>query len=104
MLKINIKATRSAVYRCFKRNKINKVPKQEKEKAKKFKEYQPSFLHIDVTYCPKKELNVKTPFLTITKWYELKSQIFKLKPCEFKNKLLSLTNRTEKNHQQPCET
>jgi len=26
-----------------------------------------------------------------------------LKP-EFKNKLLSLTTRTDKNHQQPCET
>jgi len=52
----------------------------------------------------RKELNVKTPFQAITKWYELKPQIFKLKPCEFKNKLLSLSTRTDKKHQQPCET
>jgi|GEM_PF-5408079 len=45
--------TRSNVYRCFVRNQISTVPKQEKEKAKKFKEYEPGFLHIDVTYLPK---------------------------------------------------
>ena len=44
---------RSAVYRTFVREEINKVPKKEKEKAKKFKEYDPGFLHIDVTYLPK---------------------------------------------------
>ena len=44
---------RSAVYRTFIREGINKVPKKEKEKAKKFKEYDPGFLHIDVTYLPK---------------------------------------------------
>ena len=27
--------------------------KEQKEKAKKFKEYEPGFLHIDVTYLPK---------------------------------------------------
>jgi transposase-like protein len=44
---------RSAVYRTFKREGINNVPIKEKEKAKKFKEYDPGFLHIDVTYLPK---------------------------------------------------
>jgi len=44
---------RSAVYRTFVRENINKVPEKEKEKAKKFKEYDPGFLHIDVTYLPK---------------------------------------------------
>jgi len=44
---------RSAVYRTFVREGINKVPEKEKEKAKKFKEYDPGFLHMDVTYLPK---------------------------------------------------
>ena len=44
---------RSAVYRTFVREAINKVPEKEKEKAKKFKEYDPGYLHIDVTYLPK---------------------------------------------------
>ena len=44
---------RSAVYRIFVREEINKVPEKEKEKAKKFKEYDPGFIHIDVTYLPK---------------------------------------------------
>ena len=45
--------TRSAVYRAFVREGINKVPQKEKDKAKKFKEYEPGYLHIDVTYLPK---------------------------------------------------
>lgn len=44
---------RSAVYRTFVREGINKVPEKQKEKAKKFKEYNPGYLHIDVTYLPK---------------------------------------------------
>ncbi len=44
---------RSAVYRTFCREGINTVPEKEKEKAKKFKEYDPGYLHIDVTYLPK---------------------------------------------------
>lgn len=47
------KATRSSVYRVFKREGVNRVPQTEKEKAKKFKEYDPGYLHIDVTYLPK---------------------------------------------------
>ena len=44
---------RSAVYRVFVKEGINKKPEEEKEKAKKFKEYEPGYLHIDVTYLPK---------------------------------------------------
>ena len=44
---------RSALYRTFVREGINTVPKEQKEKAKKFKEYDPGYLHIDVTYLPK---------------------------------------------------
>jgi len=44
---------RSAVYRTFVREGINQAPEKEKEKAKKFKEYDPGYLHIDVTYLPK---------------------------------------------------
>ena len=44
---------RSAVYRTFVRVGVNKVPEKVKEKAKKFKEYDPGYLHIDVTYLPK---------------------------------------------------
>jgi len=44
---------RSAIYRTFVREGVNTIPQKEKEKAKKFKEYDPGFLHIDVTYLPK---------------------------------------------------
>lgn len=50
---INPSASRSTVYRTLCAAGLNKVPQQEREKAKKFKEYEPGFLHIDVTYCPK---------------------------------------------------
>lgn len=45
--------SRSAVYRTFKKHNINTIPQEKREKAKKFKEYEPGFLHIDVTYLPK---------------------------------------------------
>jgi len=53
LLDVNPNITRISVYRTFCRNDINKVPQKEGEKAKKFKEYEPGFLHIDVTYLPK---------------------------------------------------
>ena len=46
-------ANRSNVYRTLKAYNINRVPQEKKAKAKKFKEYEPGFLHIDVTYLPK---------------------------------------------------
>lgn len=49
----NPSAKRSAVYRTFVKNGLNKKPEAEREKAKKFKEYEPGYLHIDVTYLPK---------------------------------------------------
>jgi transposase-like protein len=52
LLEQNKDISRSAVYRCFCRENINTVPQEQKEKAKKFKEYEPGFLHVDVTYLP----------------------------------------------------
>jgi len=49
----NSLSKRSAVYRVFVKAGINKMPEEQKEKAKKFKEYEPGYLHIDVTYLPK---------------------------------------------------
>jgi len=46
-------ANRSNVYRTLKAFDINRVPQEQKAKAKKFKEYEPGYLHIDVTYLPK---------------------------------------------------
>ncbi len=46
-------ANRSNAYRTLKAFDINRVPQEQKEKAKKFKEYEPGYLHIDVTYLPK---------------------------------------------------
>ena len=53
VLLTNPSITRSVVYRTFVHEEINKVPEKEKDKAKKFKEYEPGYLHIDVTYLPK---------------------------------------------------
>ena len=53
VLLTNPSITRSVVYRTFVNEEINKVPEKEKDKAKKFKEYEPGYLHIDVTYLPK---------------------------------------------------
>ena len=38
----------------------------------------------------RKELNVKTPFQSIERWYEIEPELFKITPEEFKNKILSL--------------
>ncbi len=46
-------ANRSNVYRTLKAFDISRVPVEQKAKAKKFKEYEPGYLHIDVTYLPK---------------------------------------------------
>ena len=52
----------------------------------------------------RKELNVKTPFQAVEKWYQLKPEIFKINPTQFKNKLLILQKNTISLYQQPCET
>ncbi|MDD3806797.1 MAG: hypothetical protein PHE86_02000 [Candidatus Marinimicrobia bacterium] len=61
----NPQITRSSVYRTFCRNHVNRVPQQEREKAKKFKEYEPGYLHMDVTYLPKFEGNISYLFVAI---------------------------------------
>jgi transposase-like protein len=38
----------------------------------------------------RKELNVKTPFHAIEKWFQIEPKLFKIKPLEFKNKILNL--------------
>jgi transposase-like protein len=48
----NPQITRSSLYRTFCRSHINQIPQQQREKAKEFKEYQPGYLHMDVTYLP----------------------------------------------------
>ena len=53
LLEQNTTITRSSVYRTFCRNNINKVPQEKRDKAKKFKEYEPGYLHMDLTYLPK---------------------------------------------------
>ena len=63
MLVENSKISRSSIYRTLKRENINKIPEEKKEKAKKFKEYEPGFLHIDVTYLPK--FNGKSYYLFV---------------------------------------
>jgi transposase-like protein len=63
LLEINPKISRSSVYRCFVKENINQIPLEKKEKAKKFKEYQPGYLHMDVTYLPK--FNGKSYYLFV---------------------------------------
>jgi len=53
LLEVNPEISRSSIYRCFVKENINQIPQEKKEKAKKFKEYEPGFIHIDVTYLPK---------------------------------------------------
>ena len=55
LLAINPKISRSSVHRTLVRENINKIPEEKREQAKKFKEYEPGYLHIDVTYLPKFE-------------------------------------------------
>ncbi len=49
------KSNRSNVYRTLQSFDINRIPDSKKAEAKKFKEYEPGYLHIDVTYLPKIE-------------------------------------------------
>lgn len=42
----------------------------------------------------RKELNVKTPFNAVEKWYQLKPEIFKETPDEFKNKIVKLIQKS----------
>lgn len=53
IMQYNENASYSAVYRTLVTENLNKIPQEKKEQAKQFKEYEPGYLHIDVTYCPK---------------------------------------------------
>lgn len=48
----------------------------------------------------RKELNVKKPFEAIEKWYQLKPELFKITPTQFKNNSLTLNP----NSNQPTST
>jgi len=52
----------------------------------------------------RKELNVKTPFQAIEKWYQLKPELFKTNPVDFKNNILLLKTDLINLPQQPYET
>jgi transposase-like protein len=52
----------------------------------------------------RKELNVKSPFNALEKWFALEPDIFLTNPTIFKNNLLSLSNVFGEIQQQPCET
>jgi transposase InsO family protein len=52
---IDSSISRSAVYRTLARYGINKTPVEKRALSKTFKEYDPGYLHIDVTYLPKIE-------------------------------------------------
>ena len=63
LLELNSEISRSSIYRTFKNEQINTVPQEKREIAKKFKEYEPGYLHIDVTYLPK--FNGKSYYLFV---------------------------------------
>jgi transposase InsO family protein len=63
LLESNPEISRSSVYRTLKNEQINTVPQEKRELAKKFKEYEPGFIHIDVTYLPK--FNGKSYYLFV---------------------------------------
>lgn len=48
-------ANRSNVSRTLQSLGMSQIPEEKKAEAKKFKEYEPGYLHIDVTYMPKLE-------------------------------------------------
>jgi transposase-like protein len=94
LLEVNPEITRSTVYRLFCRTEINKVPQKEREKAKKFKEYEPGFLHIDVTYLPKFEGKKYYLFVAIDRatramYFEVYDAKTSENAEEFMNKCLS---------------
>jgi transposase InsO family protein len=61
----NPKEMRSAVYRALRAENISAIPQDEKEKALKFKEYEPGYIHMDVTYLPKFDKKKQYLFVAI---------------------------------------
>jgi transposase-like protein len=79
--------------RTLVRHNVNKIPQQEKEHIKKFKEYEPGFIHIDVTYLPKLEESKKYLYVAIdraTRLIHIKLMDKKTKECavEFLNECM----------------
>jgi len=62
---IDSKFNRSNIYRIIKKHHLNKIPEEKKNEAKKFKEYEPGFIHMDVTYLPKIDGEKKYLFVAI---------------------------------------
>jgi hypothetical protein len=52
----------------------------------------------------RRELNVKTPYQAVEKWFELKPKIFKENMIQFKNKIINLADNNSSFLKQPCET
>jgi transposase-like protein len=93
LISVNPNISRTSVYCTFSRNGINKVPQKQKEKAKKFKEYEPGFIHMDVTYLPKYEgikyyLFVAIDRATRTMYYEVYDAKTSKNAEDFMNKCL----------------
>lgn len=53
LLEQGISLSPSTVYNILKKHGINRQPEEQKALYKTFKEYEPGYLHIDVTYNPK---------------------------------------------------
>jgi len=90
--------SRSALYRCLKRNNIAELSKlipqeEDKQKIKTFKDYKPGFIHIDIKYLPQisDEKNRSYLFVAIdraTRWVFM--EIFPDKSTESSAKFLDL--------------
>lgn len=53
----------------------------------------------------RRELGVRTPFGAVEKWFELRPEIFRENPCQFKYKILTFQQNFKPSfHQQPGET
>jgi hypothetical protein len=52
----------------------------------------------------RKELNVKTPFDAVLKWYKINPEILEQNPFDFRNKIISLNKQVINFNQQPYET
>jgi hypothetical protein len=74
--------------------KNNTILKYKYENAKEMESELLKFLYLYNVFRRhgglRRELNVKTPLDAVFKWFELKPEIFKMSPTEFKNKLITL--------------
>ncbi|VVM18193.1 Mobile element protein [uncultured Gammaproteobacteria bacterium] len=74
-------ANRGNVYRTLVCFGINRVPQEKKQQASTFKEYEPGYLHIDVTYLPKLAGKKQYLFVAIDRATRvLYFEIYEIKP------------------------